>query len=243
MRFFSKHQKQPALPNNIIGMMERFGRYEFNPQGSGDDAADIWGQMAELSPFASADPDGFLVALAGAVLPIGGWSVYGASRTIWEFLSSSTSVHQHPSYNAIMKAAIDFLRSNGVPPMMVRGYEWNYWLDSGGTIDTWVPRRPTPPPDEAPISELRPGETRRVTQLTSVRDSNVILVRRNSDGQYCALIDAKWSDEDPRRVQNEWKSAGSLHELYIQIGLAMQIPTYWHDPELEPYFPLPQPKI
>jgi hypothetical protein len=90
---------------------------------------------------------------------------------------------------------------------------------------------------------LRSGETRRVTQLTSDPDSNAILVRQNGNDRYCALIDAKYSDEDPRRVPNEWKFAASLYELYIQIGLAMQVPTYWYDPELEPYFPLPRPKI
>jgi len=71
----------------------------------------------------------------------------------------------------------------------------------------------------------------------------VILVQRQDDGQYCTLIDARQSDEDPRRTQREWKSAGSLHELYVEIGLSMQTPTYWYDAELEPYFPLPQPKI
>lgn len=71
----------------------------------------------------------------------------------------------------------------------------------------------------------------------------MILVRRNADDQYCALIDAKLSDEDARRVQNEWKFATSLHELYIQIGLAMHVPTYWFDQELEPYFPLSRPRI
>jgi hypothetical protein len=226
-------------------MMERFGRYEFNPQASAVDPADIGRLMADLYPFASADPDGFLVALAGAVLPVGGWTAYGASRTIWELLSplASVSIRQHPSYNAIMNAALEFLRTNGVPPMMVKGYEWDYWVNNGGTSDTWIPRRPIPSPDEAPISELQPGETRRVTQRTSEPDSNMILVRRDGEDRYCALIDAKWSDEDPRRVQNEWKFAESLYELYIQIGLAMQVPTYWYDRELEPYFPLQRPRI
>jgi hypothetical protein len=247
MGIFRRRQKQHSneymLPSDIIRMMERFGRYEFNPQANADNGADIGQLMADLYPFASTDPDGFLVALAGAVLQVGGWAAYGASRTIWELLSPSVSIRQHPSYNAIMNAALAFLRANGVPPMMVRGYEWNHWLDSGGTIDTWVPRRSTPSHEEAPISELLPGETRRVTQRTSERDSNAILVRRNGDGRYCALIDAKWSDEDPRRVQNEWKFAESLYELYIQIGLAMQVPTYWYDRELEPYFPLLRPGI
>ena len=142
-----------------------------------------------------------------------------------------------------MTAPIEFLRANGVPPMMVKGYQWEYWIDSGGTADTWIPRRPVPLPEEASITELLPGEVRRVTQRTSEIDSNAILVRQNNDGPYCALIDAKYSDEDPRRRQDEWKFAKSLHELYIQIGLVLQVPTYWYDPELEPYFPLPRPKI
>src|SRR6266849_4138399 len=105
MGLFSRRQKQPALPDDIIRMMERFGRYEFNPQTSGVDPADMGQLMAELYPFASADPDGFLVALAEAVLPVGGWVVYGASHTIWELLSSSASAQQHPWYKAVTSAS------------------------------------------------------------------------------------------------------------------------------------------
>ena len=224
--------------------MERFGQYEFDPQASTDDPAIIGQLVAEMYQFASADPDGFLVALADAVLPVGGWAVFGACCILWEcFGSNIDNSLQHSSYHAIMNAAIEFLRANGVPPMRVKGYMWHYWVNNGGTSGTWIPRRPIPSPAEAPISKLQPGETRRVTQLTSERDSNAILVRQNSDGRYCAMVDAKQSDEDPRRVQWEWKSAETLYELYIQIGLAMQVPTYWYDRELEPYFPLPRPRI
>ena len=73
-----------------------------------------------------------------------------------------------------------------------------------------------------------------MAQLTANPDSNVILVRRIGESRYCALIDAKWSDEDPRRVQNEWKSAESLYELYMAIALALQTPPPWCDRELEP---------
>ena len=234
-----------ALPSNILRMMEQFGRFERNPQGSGEDPGAMGSLMAELAPFASTDPKGFLEALTSVVLPVGGWAVYGASRTIWEFLSVSRNspFSHHPAYIALMNAALDFLRANGVPPMMVSRYEWDYWLDNGGTMDTWLPRQPTPSPAEAPINELLPGEVRRVAQMTSAPDSNVILVRQGENGQYAALIDAKWSDEDPRRVQNPWKSAGSLYDLYIQIGLSLQTPWYWCDRELEPYFPLPRPRI
>jgi hypothetical protein len=71
----------------------------------------------------------------------------------------------------------------------------------------------------------------------------VIFVRQNDDGHYCGLIDAKQSDDDPRRTQWEWKSAASLHDVYVEIGLSMQTPTYWYDLELAPYFPLSEPTI
>ena len=112
MRIFRKHQKQPALPSDIIGMMERFGRFEFHQQGSVDNIGDIWSQtQAPLQPFANADPESFLVVLAGAVLPVGGWAVCGASRTIFNVLSPSESVRRQPLYNAIMNASLAFLTS------------------------------------------------------------------------------------------------------------------------------------
>jgi hypothetical protein len=137
MGFFRRRLKQPALPSDIISMMESFGRFEFDPQGSGEDAGDIGRLMAELYPFASSDPDGFLVALAKAVLPVGGWAAYGASRTIWELLSPSAEIRQHPAYKAIMNAALEFLRTSGKSLIMLRPYERDFWLVSGGTMDTW----------------------------------------------------------------------------------------------------------
>lgn len=134
---------QHSLPRDIIPLMERFGHMEFDPQGQGAETGHIWLRLAHLvMPFAQADPAGFLSALANAVLPVGGWAVYGASRAVWEFLSPDhgSPLRRDPSYKAIMSAALDFLRSNGVPPMNVRGYEWEYWLDAGGTRDTWLPQ-------------------------------------------------------------------------------------------------------
>lgn len=233
----AQHSNKYALPRDVIRMMERFGRYSFQQPGSEADAGDIWIQtQAPLTSFISADPTGFVVALAEAVLPVGSWALCGAGRTLSDRLSSSESVLQHPSYHAIMTASLEFLRASGVGSGSLTGYEWKHWLDSGGTIDTWLPQRPTPSQEEAAISALQPDETRKVAQLTANPDSNVILVRRVGESRYCALIDAKWSDEDPRRVQNEWKSAGSLHELYIAIGRSLGVP-YWCDRELEPYFP------
>lgn len=245
MGFFRRFKGQPsntnALPSDLIHMMERFGRYEFRQPGSENDGTGIWMQtQAPLLPFASADPDGFLVALARAVLPVGGWAVVGASRTIFEVISSPDSFGQHPSYIAIMDASLEFLRTSGVPSVLLNGREEIYWKASGKTMDTWVTWPPTPSQQEAPITEFLPNEVRRVAQLTSEPDSNVIFVRQENDGRCCALIDSKWGDNDPRRVQREWQSAGSLYELYVMIGRLLMEPPHWYDHELKPYFPFPR---
>lgn len=121
MRFFSKRQQQNlnqyALPGDIVSKMERFGRFEFDPQGSSGEMGDFGDLMIELYSFASAEPEGFLVALAEAVLPFSGWAGYGASRTVWEVLSPGrgSPLREHAAYISIMNAAIQFLRANGVP--------------------------------------------------------------------------------------------------------------------------------
>ncbi len=90
-----------------------------------------------LFPLAQADPEMFLTELAQAVLPVGGWAVYGAEHVARSLLGSS--IFQHSSYIALMDASLSFLRASGVPPARLNGYEWNSWVDSGGTIDTWFP--------------------------------------------------------------------------------------------------------
>lgn len=167
----------------------------------------------------------------------------GASRTIFEVISSPDSFGQHPSYIAIMDASLEFLRTSGVPSVLLNGREEIYWKAMGKTMDTWVTWPPTPSQQQAPITDLLPNEVRRVAQLTSEADSNVIFVRQENDGRYCALIDSMWGSSDPRRVQREWQSAESLYELYIMIGRLLFEPPHWYDGELKPYFPFPPRKI
>lgn len=240
MGSFRRRQDQQArgyaLPDGVVSLMVRFGRYEFDPQSSGEDSSSIWMEtQLPLQPFASTDPSGFMAALAKAMLPVGGWAVYGAAHTILDLISPPPE--HDPSYNAIMNASLAFLHASGVPAMKLNGYEWQHWVTNGGTHDSWAPRLPTPSADEAPIAILRAGETRRVAQVTAEADSNVLLVRQTGDGRYSALIESRTSEQDPRRVQREWLSAASLHDLYVQIGLTMQTPPHWYDSELGPYFP------
>jgi hypothetical protein len=187
-----------------------------------------------------ADPDGFLDTLADLAEERGGWTAYGAERLMVDVAVVGGNV-KIPFYDRIMTTSLSFLRASGVPPKMVTGYEWRHWLDSGGTTENWIPRRPTPTATAARISGLGVGETRRLAQLSARAKSSVLLVKHDEPDRFCWLTDAPQSDDDPTRVQWVQLTGGSLHEIYVRIGLYLQIPPYWHDRELEPYFPLPEP--
>ncbi|MGW4677350.1 hypothetical protein ACWEOS_02670 [Micromonospora taraxaci] len=73
-------------------------------------------------------------------------------------------------------------------------------------------------------------------------DSNLVLLSHGGDG-YLAVIDARYSDDNPARSRRDWKTARRLDDLYWDIGVVSQIPTFWCDSELEPYFPLPPPRL
>jgi hypothetical protein len=80
--------RQARLPSDIISMMERFGRNEYDPQAYPDDPGAIWTETQEpLYPLASSDPSDFIDALAQAVEPTGGWATFGAAHTVWNLVT------------------------------------------------------------------------------------------------------------------------------------------------------------
>jgi len=228
---------------DVTADLERFGRSEYDPVESRwpwpSSGVDFVVPMYERY---QADPDGFMATLAHIADAAGGWAAYGAEKLMFEVAGGSDS-EKLSVYDRIMKSSLGFLRSLGVPPKMLTGYEWGYWLRTGGTIESWIPRRPMPTQDKAPISPLGIGETRRLAQVFPDPVSNVFLVLRAQDGSYCWIIDSRYSDEDTRRTQRVHKTSHSLHDLYAQIGLSLQTPPYWFDSELEPYIPLPSPSL
>ncbi|EIV93610.1 hypothetical protein [Frankia sp. QA3] len=240
MGWFSQgraRQGRNALPADVVELMERFGRCELDPAYT---ELDPWGELqAPLTPFASADPAGFIDALAAAVLPVGGWAAVGAERTVWNLLTGED--RRGSAYDALLDATVEFLRRSGIPPMRVIAHHWEHWAGQGGTARTWLPLLAPPPRDQGRLTPLRPGEVRRIAQLTPEADANVILVRGGGDA-YEAIVDSPWSDDDPRRCQSVLQTAPSLYDLYLGVAQSLQTPPAWHDPELGPYFPLPRPR-
>jgi hypothetical protein len=228
------------LPSNILSMMENFGRKSFCPTDQSIEFDGWTDCLAILHPLSQKNPEEFIKNLAEAVLPAGGWAVYGAGRLLHELdLYKDGSQFTHD----IIMAELQFLRDNGVPPLFVTGLEWDYWHKHKKEGELWLAARLRPTPESAPITDLQPGEVRRIAQLTSMPDSNVIFVQKINDGEYISIVNARKSDDDPQRAEFETNRAKSLYDIYLRIGEALQTPCYWVHDELEPYFPFPKPKI
>jgi hypothetical protein len=100
------------LPPDLLARLDAFGRFEFDPQGSGVDAIGHPNADYTLLQVAKEDPDGFLAALASATDPVGGWTSYGAMRLAWHFGLLANDEPQ-ADLDAIGLTALSFLRNTG----------------------------------------------------------------------------------------------------------------------------------
>lgn len=232
MPLFSR-RPQTRLPADILAQLEQLGRAAYDPSGY----ESPWQLTVAMYHLAQEDRDSFLADLAAVALPAGGWPVYGAMKLIMDILEPDLD---QPDFNAIALAGLEFFRSHGVPTSRLSPNEMGLWHRLQGDDAPWLVGRP-PPPDR--LTPLQPGEVRRVAQVFPGPRSNVIYVKQTAPDRYVAVVDGEWSEEDRRRVQNEWYAARSLHDLYVRIGQGFQTPCYWADHELEPYFPLPSPTL
>lgn len=244
MRFF-KGKSGGGLPPDIVSMMERFGRHEIDPMRSGDDGYEVFQATQQpLFGWANSDPAGFVKALADVCVPVGGWAVYGADRTVVNLVTDPAvaNVSRPPApgsdWQRILDGSIEFLRANFVPPMRVPGYMWDRFIETGGTSNTWLDLRPPPNRQSAILTPLAEGEMRSLIKVDPAPDANIIYVCRKGE-EFVAYIDSRRSDDDPTRSQYEWKRAATQFDLYVDLGYAVQ--TWdWADPEMEPFFPAPR---
>jgi hypothetical protein len=103
-----------TVPRDVVATMELFGRAEFDAAGLADRRVNLWTDLVgPLLPHARQRPAEFLRQLADAVVPAGGWAVYGGQRWVTELLPDDLDdLSQH----RMLDAALDFLRGLGVPP-------------------------------------------------------------------------------------------------------------------------------
>ncbi|WP_328330949.1 hypothetical protein OHA70_10125 [Kribbella sp. NBC_00382] len=114
--------------------LEMFGRFEYDTQGSGVDAAEIYPTCIEpVYAYATEDRDGFVAALRTVVADDDGFATYGASCLVVELAGTGVRT---PDALALLDAAIEFKRVRRVPSAMLKGYEWERWLEVNGP-DSW----------------------------------------------------------------------------------------------------------
>ncbi len=137
MGLFSRSQPEnegktvASLPNGLVARLEAYGRFEFDPQGSGIDAVGHPDAEYPLLQMAKQDPDGFLASLGSATIPIGGWTVYGAMRLAWNFgLLKPESPRKDG--DAIGLAALRYIRGGGASWERLRTDEKALWSRAAG---------------------------------------------------------------------------------------------------------------
>ena len=68
----------------------------------------------------------FVSQLAEAVLPVGGWALYGGERCVRDLVGMQT---RHPGFLAMIDAAMEFLRHTGYGLDRVAPYELGAWRE------------------------------------------------------------------------------------------------------------------
>jgi hypothetical protein len=125
--FGNQKKVTSLLPSDIIRKMELYGKFEFDSRLVDGAVAAMVGQMLpELYPKATANPDSFISELATAVLPRGGWAVYGGERLVRDLIGSDS---RHPDFLKMLDAAILFLRSKDYGPGHIAPYEMDIWRE------------------------------------------------------------------------------------------------------------------
>jgi hypothetical protein len=125
--FRNQKKVTSILPGDIVQKMELYGHYEFDHRSvDGSVAAMVSQMLPALYPKATANPDSFISELAAAVLPHGGWAVYGGERLVRDLLGTDS---RHPDFLRMLDAAIAFLRNQGYGPGHVAPYEMDIWRE------------------------------------------------------------------------------------------------------------------
>jgi hypothetical protein len=118
------------LPPDFARTLELYGRWQFDPAGSGIQPSQIGGGNIEykLYMLAQPDPDAFVRAVAGAASSAGGWALYGGERAIMNSVGYYPEL-THPDYLTVLDAAIDFLHGQGYGAAYLPPYMMRRWAD------------------------------------------------------------------------------------------------------------------
>lgn len=230
-------ESSPLLPAYIVPRMAEYGRARWNHQYDPFEPGPFDGALQAMPPDAQR---AWVAALSEAVVTAGGWAVMGAQATVMKMTSHLADL---PAYRAIMDAALDFQRSAGVWEFQLSITEKLYWHEQHQN-ESWLVRRDPPPRAATALTPLPVGQERKVAVMSNVPDSNEVYASHPEADRYVAIVEAPLERGSGRgRVRQEADTADSLYDLYCKLGEAMKLPNHRVDPELEPFFPYPSPRI
>lgn len=225
------------LPPNIVDEMEKYGRAKWDGEY---EILDSGPYDAYLRDLPAAEQLQWLGDLKEAVVPVGGWACYGAATTVEAAMSHPLDV---PAYHELFAASLDFQREAGVWEDALSINERRFWrAEHPG--EAWQTPRRQPSRDEAKITPLDDGELRKVVVMMNIPDSNEVLVTRTDGGTVLSIMDMPVErGTDKGRTREVAHEADDLYTLFAHISYHMRVPNHWVDPELEPFFPFPSPRI
>ncbi|WP_152626714.1 hypothetical protein [Streptacidiphilus carbonis] len=117
-------QPPQGLPSETPLRMEILGRYTAKGPDSSLDASRI--SEVCLQPYLTVSPE----ELAPVVLPVGGWTVYGASRCLRD---CGTQDENGLAYGAIWDAGLQFYRTTGVGTQHLSFHDHQRWIARHGS--------------------------------------------------------------------------------------------------------------
>ncbi|MET9223364.1 hypothetical protein ACIOC1_05935 [Streptomyces sp. NPDC088197] len=220
--------------------MERFGRFEFDATGIEFGADLVWSELqAPFLEFAQSDSDRFTTQLAAAVIPAGGFALFGAARTVWNLLGPDFA---HPCYDALRMDALEFFRARGVPGNRLSAGDREFWRLHRGPDEPWLVGRPPPAPGAA-LPPLATGELRPVARMSAGPHAETVYARADVQDGCVAVVEACGRGRDPAGCRFDWFGAATQYELYLRIGEALQVPAHWVADELMPFIPFSAPSL
>lgn len=236
-----------SLTPDLVALAERVGRHDWNPAGSDDDEALIAAScILPLKAAAEADPPAFLQRLADACLPVGAWAAYGAERLALRLFGPGSPCRLDPAWCSLLDRTLALSQGRLLPYPLLPEYLVERYEDVGADPEAWLPFCEAPEPGETEIRPLEPGEVRTVVEG---RAGSGVRVSVTLDGaQVIGLVELEASPEGNRsggtaqRATVELWRAHDLYDLYLDIAWAFPF-RVWADPELEPFFPGPAPRI
>lgn len=223
-----RRQSGGPLPPDIAGQMEERGRAR--NEGLKTELTDA--QERHFLSLSQPEKEAYVDALAGAILPLGGWAVLGAADLL---VKAVFEPEDRPSYVSLLLAALELRRAVRVSDIALSVYEGEFWRQHNPGRE-WLEAKSPPARADAQISPLAIGEEREVGRHTSAPTSNLVFVRRTAEDRYLSFVDQEVERGEPAkgRVEAPMREADNLYDIFVFLG-ETPFPNFWNHDELEPF--------